>query len=254
MRTGKYVNEGFVMLWLAGLVGLAGVGAASFVAIQPGEIDEDQDDDALEDTEITLETGDLLTQFDTLDISHISGDASADVIAGTEQTDYIEGGDGNDQLGGSAGSDLIFGGLGSDVLNGIVDDPDTVGIMDTDEGDYLNGGSGDDILILGEDDIAASGEGNDDFLLGDWITQGNGAEILDYEPEHDSLMLVWDDTSISADEPDVTVDPDPDDPEVMHISMNGVSVAEIYGDTELSVADLTLIPLSSAEAIGLEPA
>ncbi|MBW4706520.1 hypothetical protein KX928_01855 [Roseobacter sp. YSTF-M11] len=241
------------MLWMAGLMGLVGVGAASLVAIKPDEIEDEHEDGALEDDGYTADTIDLFDQFDTLDVSQILGGDADEVITGTSDTDFIEGGEGDDRIDGEGGSDLIFGGIGSDILNGIVDDPDYAGITDTDASDYLNGGDGDDLLILGANDIAVSGAGDDEFLLGDWITEGKGVEILDYEPAHDSLMLVWDDTSATADEPDVSVNPDPDDPEVMHISMNGVSVAEIYGDTELSVADLTLIPLSSAEAIGLEP-
>ena len=95
---------------------------------------------------------------------------------------------------------------------------------------------------------------DDQIMLGDWITKGHPAEVLDYEPAKDSLMLVWDDLARTADEPDVTVESDPFDAEVMHILMNCKSVAEIYGDPELTVADITLIPLSSALIVGLEPA
>ena len=92
------------------------------------------------------------------------------------------------------------------------------------------------------------------IMLGDWITEGPPAEVLDYEPAKDSLMLVWDDLAPDGHEPTVSVERDPFDAEVMHIVMNGKSVAEIYGDPALSVADITTIPLSSALIVGLEPA
>jgi hypothetical protein len=89
--------------------------------------------------------------------------------------------------------------------------------------------------------------------LGDWITQGAPSEVLDYQRTEDSLMLVWDDLETDAQEPDVAVESDPFDEDVKHVLMNGKSVAEVYGDPNLTVADLTVIPLSSALIVGLEP-
>lgn len=100
----------------------------------------------------------------------------------------------------------------------------------------------------------ASDESYEQILLSDWIMEGQTAEVLDYDAREDSLLLVWDDMSDAAAEPEVDVAHDPYDEEVMHVVMNGKSVAEIYGDPNLSVADVALIPLSAALLIGLEPA
>jgi hypothetical protein len=92
------------------------------------------------------------------------------------------------------------------------------------------------------------------FMTGDWISQAHGPEVIDYEAEKESILVVWDDTSLEAQEPSLSVSPDPDDPEVMQVNMNGKPLADIYGDPELSVADLVLMPLSSALMVGLSPA
>lgn len=92
------------------------------------------------------------------------------------------------------------------------------------------------------------------FMTGDWISQAHGPEVIDYEADKESILVVWDDTSLEAQEPSLSVSPDPDDPEVMQVNMNGKPLADVYGDPELSVADLVLMPLSSALMVGLSPA
>ncbi|WP_300032624.1 hypothetical protein [uncultured Roseobacter sp.] len=90
--------------------------------------------------------------------------------------------------------------------------------------------------------------------LADWVAKGTPAEPLDYDRRADSLVLIWDDTDAAAHEPQVRVIRDPDDPAVMRVLMNGQNVADVYGDTALTAADLTVIPLSSAMIAGLTAA
>lgn len=90
-------------------------------------------------------------------------------------------------------------------------------------------------------------------LVGDWIANGPVSEVIDYQASSESLVLVWDDLTPIAQEPLVSVVPDPDDDEIMHVMMNDKSVATVYGDPELTVSDVTLIPLSSALIVGLKP-
>jgi hypothetical protein len=102
-------------------------------------------------------------------------------------------------------------------------------------------------------DLEDTHSGLSQVLLGDWIANGPEDEVFDYEAATESLVLIWDDIDAGADEPDVRVEQDPFDDEVMHILMNGKSVAEVYGDPNLTAADVTMIPLSSALIVGLEP-
>ncbi|HVF64738.1 MAG TPA: calcium-binding protein [Casimicrobiaceae bacterium] len=78
----------------------------------------------------------------------------------TGGSDYIDGGPGQDIINGEAGADVLIGGDGSDHLYGFID---TVFVgapnedPSSDEGDYLSGGRGIDVLV---------GHGNDDTLIG----------------------------------------------------------------------------------------
>lgn len=199
------------MLWLAGLLGIVGAGAASFI-ISPVE-----DEDAVER-------------------SDVADDAQGDLL---------------DQIKGLSESDPASG---ETLLHRIALDPNRAGIIDERGPDPLDEPDGYDRMIAGHGDAFADRDHDAPIMLGDWITEGPPAEVLDYEPAKDSLMLVWDDLAPDGHEPTVSVESDPFDAEVMHIVMNGKSVAEIYGDPALSVADITTIPLSSALIVGLEPA
>ncbi len=91
-------------------------------------------------------------------------------------------------------------------------------------------------------------------LPGDWLYENDDTEVLDYDAETESLILVWDDLAEGANEPEVSVEEDPFDEDVRQVMMNGKSVAEVYGDPNLNTADITVMPLSSALIVGLEPA
>ncbi|MDW3180376.1 hypothetical protein [Roseobacter sp.] len=224
------------MLWLAGLMGVAGVGAAAFVGIKAdvGEEEEHEEEFLSEESEQTSDIGNLLSQIK--DHSEAGGLLQADTQVAFNTSSTTD----------------AAGGWGDDVLNEVMAEteeatPETpADAASLQEVVYSS-------AMLETDDVALDTPAQqDEILLSDWIEQRDGSEILDYESQTESLMLVWDDTHEDASEPDVGVAPDPDDPEVMQVSMNGENVAEVYGDAELSVADLTLIPLSSAMAIGLE--
>ena len=222
------------MLWLAGLMGVAGVGAAAFVGIKT---DVAEEEDTLQDEQDQMsDLGDLLTQ--------IQDHSGSNGLLQTQP---------HLNLASAAAEPAAIGGWGDDVLNEImaefeVEDAAPVEVDGAPEPGLIYSSA-----LLDADDVDLDAEaGADDILLSDWIDQRHGSEILDYEARTESLMLVWDDTTEGAAEPQVGVAPAPDDPEVMQVSMNGENVAEVYGDSELSVADLTLIPLSSAMVIGLE--
>jgi len=199
------------MLWLAGLLGIVGAGAASFIISPLQENEEPQK---------PLESGDGLGDL----LDQIKGFSESDPASGTA------------------------------LLHRIALDPKGAGIVDQADPDPMDAPISYDQTIAAHGDAIAAGSNGDQIMLGDWISKGKPAEVLDYEPSKDSLMLVWDDLASDGREPRVSVECDPFDAEVMHILMNGKSVAEIYGDPALTVADITTIPLSSALIVGLEPA
>jgi Ca2+-binding RTX toxin-like protein len=93
------------------------------------------------------------------------GRTGNDTLYGSDGSeDDLYGNNGNDSLFGNDGDDSLFGGYGSDTLYG-------------DGGrDYLNGGYGDDILIgfgfgtQSESDTLEGGTGADTFVLGEDFT------------------------------------------------------------------------------------
>lgn len=211
-------------------MGLAGVGAASFIGLKSADAD-DEDTETLEHDELTQESSiDLLHHVHTSEDGVFSAATAATVP-----------------------SDGIAEGWGDDILNETMQD-----FEDANEGSVEQPDDTEATVspLWLDDPIADDTDtgSSSDFSLTDWISERSGSEVLDYSSTSESLMLIWDDTQSDADEPKVDVAPDPDDPEVMQVSMNGENVAEVYGDTEMDASDLTLIPLSSAIIIGLAPA
>jgi hypothetical protein len=202
------------MLILAGLMGMIGVGAASLVAVQPPAEDDDYAD-APEDQAFPEE---MMAQPD--EALGLAESEPLDPMVGTMHAGLLDDGD--------IGQDGVADALGEDAS--------------------------DPIAPLALNESAFDGLEFSNFMTGDWISQAHGPEVIDYEAEKESILVVWDDTSLEAQEPSLSVSPDPDDPEVMQVNMNGKPLADVYGDPELSVADLVLMPLSSALMVGLSPA
>lgn len=193
---------------------MIGVGAASLVAVQPPAEDDDYAD-APEDQALPE---DMMAQPD-----------AAQDPAETEPLDPMAG----------------------TMHAGLLDDSDS----DQDgAADALGDDSRAPVAPLALQEPAFDGLEFSSFMTGDWISQAHGPEVIDYEADKESILVVWDDTSLEAREPSLSVSPDPDDPEVMQVNMNGKPLADVYGDPELSVADLVLMPLSSALMVGLSPA
>ena len=141
----------------------------------------------------------------------------------------------------------MFGGWGDDVLTGLMPAQIDGRMVDTDTADYLNGGGGDDSILAGSGDIVTAGSGADQIVLGEWLVEGDDAQILDYTPGDDSLVLIWDDGD--SDVPDVQIADDPEVEGRTIIMMNGAVVASVNG-TDLQPGDIALVPLSSAVTLG----
>ncbi|WP_375229684.1 hypothetical protein [Roseobacter sp. S98] len=224
------------MLWLAGLMGMVGVGAAAFVVTQD-DLDDDLDED-IQDDESQYVTGeDLTRQIDDI----FSGRTVGEEVLGYGEDDS------DDYL-----YDFISDTDPDDASVTITGFPEEDGFGDIDGFSTWPGDAG--FSADGYTDLPEQSEVPPWLALAEWVSDGAASEPMDYDASRDSLVLVWDDTDDSAAEPEVTVQRDGNDPEVMHVMMNGQSVAEVYGDADLSVADLTVVPLSSAMIVGLEPA
>ncbi len=105
--------------------------------------------------------------------------------------------------------------------------------------DTLWGAEGDDIITAGAGDIVTGGDGADSVLLGDWLSAGHQAHILDFMPEEDTIMVVFDDTS--EDDPDVDLVPDAEDAGLQHVTLNGVPIAAVNNAAGLNAGHITLI-------------
>lgn len=108
----------------------------------------------------------------------------ADLVQGSAGNDTIDGGGGNDTLYGEAGSDSVSGGAGDDIVYGQQTGADT-----------LHGGAGNDLLSTfgsSDGDWLDGGEGNDSLYGGsgnDTLASGAGADLLRGEGGDDTYFV-----------------------------------------------------------------
>jgi len=95
-----------------------------------------------------------------------------DTYLGSAGVDVVTGGRGNDRLDGGAGADLLIGGRSDDVLIGGAGNDGLYGDFGNDtiftsSGDHVDGGGGDDRIVLGDLAFAfvTGGGGNDTLVL-----------------------------------------------------------------------------------------
>lgn len=136
----------------------------------------------------------------------LSGGLGNDVLFGDDGADTLNGGEGRDTLIGGAGNDQLIGGSENDVLFGrsagrttFSTDLGELRILTNREGDIddsgsdtLEGGAGNDALILGQSDIASGGDGSDLFVVDVPHDDNNTAEILDFDVTQDTLSIPYD--------------------------------------------------------------
>jgi Ca2+-binding RTX toxin-like protein len=182
----------------------------------------------------------------------MSGGEGNDWMIGGEGDDSLDGAEGDDRLMAGPGDDVVIGGEGSDVVNGNDGNDSLFGvstgssvseIVDDLARDYLNGSAGDDLLVIGADDNAHGGEGADSFVLGDWLGEGEPAVIEDFNAAEDELVVVYDDSVHAA--PELGLQADPDDPDSMILTFDGVAVAELLDQTGLDLDQVSLVPASA---------
>ena len=195
----------------------------------------------------------------------ILGGFGRDLIIGGDDDDLIRGGHGDDELRGDDGAgsrfagndtifgdegdDILFGALGADMLHGgdgndRIDGRDDgiadglLGPTDNDESDEIYGDNGNDVLTLGQNDIAFGGNGSDTFQVGQWITADNQAEIRDFDSTDDKIEVVYDQDL--EEEPIVTIETSRVTDDAL-ILIDGVVVANVIGAKNLiSVSDVLI--------------
>ena len=77
-----------------------------------------------------------------------------------------------------------------------------------------------------------------------------GIVIADFEPRDDALICIWDDSDDSGAAPPVQIERDPARPDMLRVRLGNRVVAQVRGQGALAAADLSVMPLSSALALG----
>jgi len=170
-----------------------------------GDADEVENDDVLNDEIIPIEDAEpefadqtiLGTDGDDVliadsDSNPSHGELSDDyILDGGAGSDFLAGASGDDHLNGGTGEDILVGGLGKDTLYGGDGDDLIVAHQlywdipaDQDVADVIDAGDGDDILELGNFDVATGGKGLDVFKI-----LGQQAVIEDFDPTQDHIVI-----------------------------------------------------------------
>ena len=186
------------------------------------------------------------------------GRQGADTLKGNGGEDYLFGGWGNDHLSGGSADDIVVGSQGQDVVHGSGGDdlvvgggtknmqdfllgsatPLTMDDIDDGEADILVGGTGEDTLILGKEDVAFGGDDADKFIVLENKASTAAATIRDFNPAEDTLVIDY----LPADyavAPTVTVT-DFADGTGADILLDGVVVASVTGAQGLAPGAVTL--------------
>lgn len=170
-------------------------------------------------------------------VDTLIGGGGDDSLVGGDANDWLAGGLDNDSLIGDGGRDEMDGGAGNDVLDG------REAQNAFPEMDFLNGGGGDDTLIVGAGDHATGGEGADLFELSDMAPNGEIAHISDYKAGEDSLVVVFD--PLMHPDPHLSLETAEDTQDVV-VVLDGVPLAIVQGGAGLTLDDVLLTPAQAA--------
>ncbi|MCU0899594.1 MAG: calcium-binding protein [Cypionkella sp.] len=170
----------------------------------------------------------------------VSGGGGADTLMGGEGEDTLNGGMGRDWLVGGSGNDQMIGGGAQDSLDGGAGDDTLWGGAEGGSDaaiDLLNGGSGNDLIGVGAGDIAMGGDGTDTFQLQDYAPGLPVSEIVDYNPDEDDLVVVYDPAQHEA--PSLTTEAVAGTEDVT-LLLDGVAIALIRNAVDLDLSQITL--------------
>lgn len=194
-------------------------------------------------------------------VNKVYGTAGHDSLEGSAGRDFIEGRMGHDTLQGRQGNDTLvtfdkgqdraWGGMGNDSLYGYrvnaMPDGDTSFVVEDHQVDRLHGGMGADHLWLASGDIGTGGMGQDTFHLSWDVDHANPAQITDYQPSTDRIVIEFTSHSVQGDMGPITAaDQDVttaalDDGTGTAILLNGQPIAHVMGITTLQPADISVV-------------
>jgi len=161
----------------------------------------------------------------------LAGGDGDDTLLGGGGDDTLEGADGDDWLAGGLGNDLLVAGPGINTLDGDFGDDTLVGAFfgaPDEGGSFLNGGEGDDVLMIGAGDVASGGTGADMFALS--ADAAGMARIMDFDLSQDELLVVYDAASAA---PAVTLTAG-ELPDEVVLMVDGVPLATVVGGSGLT--------------------
>lgn len=84
-----------------------------------------------------------------------------------------------------------------------------------------------------------------------WDTTRAPDMITDFAPDEDTLLFVWDDTEGQEEPPMVTVTTDPAASGHLQVCLEDEIIASVSGPEALADADISMIPLSTAQELDL---
>lgn len=170
----------------------------------------------------------------------LQGGAGSDSLVAGDGADIVSGDNGDDEIAGGSGDDVLHGGGGADVLDG-GDGADTIWGQMPDQADasadFLNGGLGDDTLMLGAGDYGNGGEGHDTYGLIDFGLGEHPIQITDFNPAEDALMVLYD-PHLHPD-PQLSVESNTDQG-MSTLLLDGVPLANLTNGAHLDLAAITL--------------
>jgi Ca2+-binding RTX toxin-like protein len=183
----------------------------------------------------------------------IVGGAGTDILyggahgAGDEAVgddDLISGGAGDDTIAGGYGADTLLGGEGDDVIDHLGRAEQEISVPHHEfswhidnQADVLDGGAGNDVLIMDRADTATGGEGNDTFWIYFDSASGSGAaEIDDFTVGEDFLRITLN-PDLDHGDLALTVDPSTDGLDGI-VRVNGETIAILRGTPGASTADM----------------
>ncbi len=234
--------------------------------IDDGDDSSNDDDVEVTSEEETITEGseedDLLYGTDGADLlvggegeDHMRGLDDDDMLFGSEGDDFVRGGDGDDALFGNEGADTLQGASGNDMIDStsLLDyqafldsietatQPDDIVVdyrleEDTDAGDVVDGGNGDDVLLFGSDDTVEGGSGSDTFSTGFWVAPDAPATVLDFDKDEDLLTYSY----IGATPPEITTSSDVNG--TVEVLANGQTVMYLVDvDGAVDASDIVLV-------------
>ncbi|WP_187393090.1 calcium-binding protein [Maritimibacter fusiformis] len=174
----------------------------------------------------------------------LSGGAHAAGDEGVGDDDFIDGGGGDDLIRGGFGADTLRGGDGDDVIDHLGRAEQDIGWERHDFGwhidddsDQLDGGDGDDLLIMDRADTATGGTGNDTFwVYFDGASGSGAAEITDFSVGQDFLRISLN-PAINHGDAALVVGPSGDGQDAV-VTINGQTVALLRGAPGASAGDV----------------